>query len=149
MHWRTWYTSYMPCRVKGPRRARPQGWGGVGWGGVVQASCQHSHLFPGATGGKSTSRLLSQGLPSVKENNSFTASSPYPPPHNPCPMLPPTQTNNTTGKLCLGTFWLGDPGRGPHRGAPSLRALRMPYLEHPVAPLPNICFLSPLFLCLL
>lgn len=131
MHWRTWYTSYMPCRVKGPRRARPQGGGGVG--GVVQASCQHSHLFPGATGGKSTSRLLSQGLPSVGRTAPLQRAPPTPHP----PMLPPTQTNNTTGKLCLGTFWLGDPGRGPHRGAPSLRALRMPYLEHPVAPTPQ------------
>ena len=102
MHWRTWYTSYMPCRVKRPRRARPQGWGGVGWGGVVQASCQHSHLFPGATGGKSTSRLLSQGLPSVKENNSFTASSPDPPPPQPLPHASPNSDKQHNREALFG-----------------------------------------------
>lgn len=75
---------------------------GVGWGGVVQASCQHSHLFPGPTGGKSTSGFSAKAFP-LWENSSFvTPPTPAPTPLPRSPQLRQT----TTGKLCLGNIWL-------------------------------------------
>ena len=88
---------------------------GVGWGGVVQASCQHSHLFPGATVGKSTSRLLSQGLPSVGRRTApLSRAPPTPPPHPhpPAPCFPQLRQTTQQGSFVWGHFGLGTQGEG-------------------------------------
>lgn len=124
-------TSYKPCRVKGPRKARPQGGGGMGWGFPSLLPTPPS--LSRASGGESTNRLLCQGLPSVWGGEQPLYSELPPPPPHASP-----NSNNPTGQLCLGTFWLGDPGRGPHRGTPSLRALPAALFGTSCSPRPPI-----------
>lgn len=123
-------TSYKPCRVKGPRRARPQGGGGNG----VGFSKPPANTAISVTGKRRREhQSASLPRPSLCLGRRTAPLQRAPPPPHASP-----NSNNPTGQLCLGTFWLGDPGRGPHRGTPSLRALPAALFGTSCSPRPPI-----------
>ena len=131
MHWRTLHILHA-LQGQGAQEGQASRWWGMGWGFPSLLPTPPS--LSRASGGESTNRLLRQGLPSVwgGEQPLYSELPPSPPLHA------SPNSNNPTGQLCLGTFWLGDPGRGPNRGAPSLRALPAALFGTPCSPHPPI-----------
>ena len=101
--------SHMPCRFKGPRRARPQAGRGVGWGCPdLLPTLPWLSLGNGSPGRQSAPQprpFLCLGLRTAPLQQEA-----------PRTCFPPTQTNNTTGKLCSGDILAWGPrGRASQR----------------------------------
>lgn len=86
MHWRTLAHPTCPAGSRGPGGPglKVGGWGGGGgveWGGVFQASCQHRHLRHGQAEARAPIGFSAKAFPlSGAENSPSTASSPPTPP---------------------------------------------------------------------
>ena len=127
MHQRTRCTPYMPCRVKRPRRARPQVAGdGVGLSKPLANTATAITGQPEAA--RAPISFSAKAFPSV-----WSGEQPLyrelPPPPTYFPQLRQTTQQDSFVRAHLG---LGTQGWGLTEEPPASGPSRLPYLEHPV-----------------